>query len=203
MCLRVMQPALSCRKFEARFPEAPWPMPTRTGTAHLRLRRLRSSAYPASEKVVRPKRLWSTTRRGTSTLHCLPFTQHAAFFVIRAKSNLDYRRRWWRPIDKTPACAAIKPSYCTDPRPQKTTPMPFASSATSTPKRRSDLSIPHQPLRPPSLDRAALQMPLAGGVVPQVDQAAPADQGVLRHLRERGEDPDLDHHQHLRARRHR
>jgi hypothetical protein len=45
---------------------------------------------------------------------CLPFTQHAAFFVIRAKSNLDYRRRWWRPVStKTPACAAIKPSYCT------------------------------------------------------------------------------------------
>ncbi len=28
------------------------------------------------------------------------FTQHAAFFVIRAKRNLDYRRRSWRPVDK-------------------------------------------------------------------------------------------------------
>ncbi len=27
------------------------------------------------------------------------FTQHAAFFVIRAKRNLDYRRRSWRPVD--------------------------------------------------------------------------------------------------------
>ncbi len=34
-------------------------------------------------------------------------------------------------------------------------------------------------------------------------KAAPAHQGVLRHLRERGEDPDLDRHQHLRARGHR
>ena len=28
------------------------------------------------------------------------FTQHAAFFVIRAKRGLDYTRRWSRPIDK-------------------------------------------------------------------------------------------------------
>ena len=38
----------------------------------------------------------------------------------------------------------------------------------------------------------ALQKPLAGGTLLQVDQAASSDQVVLRHVRERGEDADLD-----------
>ncbi len=29
------------------------------------------------------------------------FTQHSAFFIIRAKSNLDYSRRNYRLVDKT------------------------------------------------------------------------------------------------------
>jgi hypothetical protein len=48
--------------------------------------------------------------------------------------------------------------------------------------------------------RAALQMPLAGRVVLQVDQAASADQGFLRDFPKRGEDPSMDCHQRLRTR---
>ena len=47
--------------------------------------------------------------------------------------------------------------------------------------------------------RPALQMPLAGRTVLQMDQAAPTDQGLLRHLRERREDPNLDRHRRVRA----
>jgi hypothetical protein len=47
--------------------------------------------------------------------------------------------------------------------------------------------------------RPNLQVPLAGGIVLQVDQAAPADQGLLRHQRKCGEDPDLDCGLGLRA----
>ena len=46
---------------------------------------------------------------------------------------------------------------------------------------------------------AALQEPLAGGVVLQMDQAAPSHQGFLRHFRERGQDPSLDCGLGLRA----
>ena len=41
---------------------------------------------------------------------------------------------------------------------------------------------------------------LAGGTIFQVDQTAPADQEILRHQRERGEDPNLDRGLRLRAR---
>jgi hypothetical protein len=44
---------------------------------------------------------------------------------------------------------------------------------------------------------------MAGGIVLQVDQAASADQGILRYLGERGQVPSLDRHIGLRPRRHR
>jgi len=40
--------------------------------------------------------------------------------------------------------------------------------------------------------RQDLQVPLAGRTLLQVDQAAPADQGLLWHQRERSEDANLD-----------
>ena len=42
---------------------------------------------------------------------------------------------------------------------------------------------------------------MAGRAGLQVDQAAPSDQAVVRHDRERGEDADLDRRLDLRARR--
>ena len=44
---------------------------------------------------------------------------------------------------------------------------------------------------------------MAGRAVLQVDQAASADQAVLRDIRKRGENPDLDRRLGLRPRRHR
>jgi hypothetical protein len=51
--------------------------------------------------------------------------------------------------------------------------------------------------------RRSVSLPLAGGAFLQMDQAAPADQGVLRNFRKRGEDTNLDRHLGLRPRRHR
>ena len=51
--------------------------------------------------------------------------------------------------------------------------------------------------------RRFVSLPLAGGALLQVDQAAPTHQGILRNLRERGEDANLDRHLGLRPRRHR
>src|SRR5260370_1202573 len=50
---------------------------------------------------------------------------------------------------------------------------------------------------------ATVQVPLASRAVLQMDQAAPAHQSVLRTLRERREDANLDSHRRLRAGGHR
>src|ERR1039457_2665265 len=58
---------------------------------------------------------------------------------------------------------------------------------------QKEVQVPHQQLRPAgTYHRQDLQVPLAGGTLFQVDQAAPADQSFLRHQRERGEDANLD-----------
>ena len=55
----------------------------------------------------------------------------------------------------------------------------------------------------PALTIAQLyKLPLADGTVLQMDQAAPPHQGILRYLRERREDPNLDCHKRLLACRH-
>jgi hypothetical protein len=53
------------------------------------------------------------------------------------------------------------------------------------------------------LDLRALQEPLAGGTVLQVDQAASSDQAFLRHVGECGQDANLDRGVGLRPRCHR
>ena len=52
-------------------------------------------------------------------------------------------------------------------------------------------------------DRRALQVPLAGGIVLQMDQAVPADQGLLRHVCQCGQDTTLDRSLCLPVGRHR
>ena len=42
-------------------------------------------------------------------------------------------------------------------------------------------------------------MPLAGGIVLQMDQAEPAHQTFFRHDRQRRQDPSVDRHLRLRA----
>ncbi len=61
-----------------------------------------------------------------------------------------------------------------------------------------------QPIRITRIEhRRPVPLPLAGGAFLQMDQAAPAHQGVLRNLRECGEDPNLDRYLGLCPRRHR
>ena len=69
------------------------------------------------------------------------------------------------------------------------------AAAHQGPRRRArqDPGLPDQQLGPPSIDhRRALSMPLASRAVLQMDQAAPAHQILLRHLRERRADANLD-----------
>src|ERR1700719_3984028 len=67
-----------------------------------------------------------------------------------------------------------------------------------------DTGVSEQSFRSSSPDHCRpLQKPMASGVVLQVDQAAPADQAVLRHVGKCGEDADLDRGLRLCPRRHR
>ena len=61
------------------------------------------------------------------------------------------------------------------------------------PESGKDAGLHHQQLLASGRHHLrALQKPLAGGTLLQVDQAASSDQAVLRHVGERGEDADLD-----------
>ena len=71
-------------------------------------------------------------------------------------------------------------------------------------KEQQNVCIPDQQLRPAGHhDCRSLSLPLAGGAVFQMDQAASQDQGLLWHHRECSQDPDLDRHLGLCSRGHR
>src|SRR6266849_1934804 len=76
---------------------------------------------------------------------------------------------------------------------------PSHSLFRSPTRKTADLS--YQQLYPAASDRCApLSQSLAGGAVLQMDQAAPANQKVLRYFSERPENSNLDRHLDLRAR---
>src|SRR5271157_1502120 len=68
------------------------------------------------------------------------------------------------------------------------------------PQNRQDADLSNQPVGAACPDHLrSLQKPLAGGTILQMDQATSADQAVLRHFGERGEDANLDRRLGLRA----
>src|ERR1700720_2124061 len=84
--------------------------------------------------------------------------------------------------------------------------LPRTPAAHPLPGRRNgkEAGVPHQPVRVAGRDHLrALQKPLASRTVLQMDQAASADQAVLRDIRKCREDPNFDRRLGLRPRRHR
>ena len=156
------------------------------------------------ELILEPGAFYIMDRGYIDFARLYTFTQQAAFFVIRAKRNLDYTRRMSRPVDKSTGLRSDQTIVLHGPRTSQDYPDVLRRISyvdLETAKRFVFLT---NPFRPSRLDHpAVVQMPLAGGVVLQVDQTTSANQSVLRHLRERGQDPDLDRYQHLRARGHR
>jgi hypothetical protein len=134
-------------------------------------------------------------------LHALNLAQ--AFFVTRAKTNLRCRRIYSRPVDKTTG-PTLRPNHQADwgtgqPRLSN----PVAEGKVLRCQKRQISGFSYQQLRSSSLDyRRALSLPLASGVVLQMDQAASAHQGVFRHFRKCRQNSDLDRHRCLCARRH-
>ena len=100
---------------------------------------------------------------------------------------------------------AVRPDHPVD-QPQKPTrlPGPTAPCEVLRCRARQTAGLPDQPFRPARTDhRRTLSLKMEGGAFLQMDQTAPAHQGVLRHLRERGQNPGLDCHSRLCPRGHR
>ena len=131
-------------------------------------------------------------------------TLSSAFFVVRTKSNVLLQRRYSHPVDKSTGVRSDQTVVFTS--------LESASAYPDTLRRVSyfdaetgkRLKFLTNNFALPALDhRANLQATLAGGTVLQMDQAAPADQSLLRHQRERREDANLDRGFGVRAGGHR
>ena len=130
--------------------------------------------------------------------------QAGAFFVTRAKSNIDAHRVYSAPTDRSTGIIcdqtiSLDGFYTRQDYPELLRRIRFKdpeSGKTLVFITNNELASGRHHLR-------ALQKPLAGGTLLQVDQAASSDQAVLRHVGERGEDADLDCRLGLRPRRHR
>ena len=132
------------------------------------------------------------------------FTLSAAFFVVRTKSNVLLQRRYSHPVDKTTGVRSDHTVILTAINSAKAYPEPLRRVSYLDVETRKAVQVPHQQLHASgTYHRPDIQVPLASGIVLQVDQAASANQGVLRHQRERGEDPNLDRGLGLRAGGHR
>jgi hypothetical protein len=115
--------------------------------------------------------------------------QAAAFFVVRSKTSIKWRRLESRPADKPAGIEADQIIRLAAP------PRELPRSG-----HRQAPGVPHQQPDAAGADhRRSLQVPLTDRAVLQVDQAEPEHQVVLRHIGERGAHPDLDRGQRLRA----
>ena len=127
-----------------------------------------------------------------------------AFFVTRAKSNMNAHRVYSAPTDRATGIIcdqtiALDGHYTSQHYPEHLRRIRLRDAEFG-----ENPGVPHQSVRFAGHDRLRpLQEPMAGRAVLQVDQAASADQAVLRDIRKRGENPDLDRRLGLRPRRHR
>ena len=122
-----------------------------------------------------------------------------AFFVTRGKRTFNAGGRYSRAVDKTTGLRSDQTVVLTVLACVKVYPAPSGSSL-SRPRNEKALCLCDQQHDLAGADhRRVVQSALAGGTVFQMDQAAPADQGVLRNLGKRRQDADLDRRVRLRA----
>ena len=127
----------------------------------------------------------------------------AAFFVIRAHKKFRFQRLYSRPVDKSSGLRCDQTVVATGTHTATDYPEKLRRIKYRDPESGKTADLPDQQLRPAGADhRRPLQMPVAGRTVLQMDQAAPQDQALLRHLRERRQDANLDRGIRLRPDRH-
>jgi hypothetical protein len=127
------------------------------------------------------------------------FALSSAFFVVRTNANVLLQRRYSHKVDKRTAVRSehtvILTSFQSASVYQDA--LRRVSYLDEETKKRFKFLTSNFTL--PAHHRSNLQVEVGRGVVLQMDQAAPQNQSVLRHQRERREDPDLDRRIDLRA----
>ena len=132
------------------------------------------------------------------------FHEAGSFFVIRAKTNLKAERRYSHAVDRSTGLVCDQTVTLTGFYSHKGFLRAAATYQVQGPRDRQATGLSLQQLRVARPHHhQALPSALADRVVLQVDQAASADQGVLRNDRECCQDADLDRSLGLRAGRHR
>ena len=122
------------------------------------------------------------------TLH-----QAGAFFVTRAKSNLNAHRVYSAATDRTTGVIADQTIALDGARTSQDYPVHLRRIRFRDRRNGQDADLPYQSDGVAGIDDLRpIQKPLAGGAFFQMDQTAPADQAVLWHVRERREDANLD-----------
>ena len=140
--------------------------------------RMRSMSWIAAMSIFR--RLYALHRAG-------------AFFVTRAKSNMNYHRVYSRAVDKTIGVGADQSVALDGFYTRKDYPQHLRRISFCDPETGKRLVFMTNNFALPCGDhRSALQKALAGRTVFQVDQAEPAHQAFLRHVGERRENANLD-----------
>jgi hypothetical protein len=119
-----------------------------------------------------------------------------AFFVTRTKTNFNRKRLYSQPVDKSTGIQCDQGVLCEKGLPGKTPTHPLLRF-----KEQQNSCVSDQQLSPAGHhDCQPLSLPMAGGVVFQVDQTAPQNQSFLWHHRECRQDSDLDRHLSLCSR---
>ena len=124
--------------------------------------------------------------------------QSLSFFVIRAKRNLKFQRRYSHSVDNH---WGKKRSGHYVNRSQEFRSLPRSSATDQLLLGRvgQTARLPDQRfLRAFGNRRSHLSLPVASGTLLQMDQTTPAHQAVLWHIGEQREDPDLDRRLRLR-----
>jgi hypothetical protein len=128
--------------------------------------------------------------------------QSMDFFVTRTKSNFNFKRLYYHPIDKSSGLQCdqtiVPINFYTKKLSGKTKTHPLLR------RREKQASyILNQQFFSARLNyRRTISMPLASRVVLQMDQTTLTDQGILWHLRKCGKDPNMDCHHGICARGH-
>jgi Transposase DDE domain len=127
-----------------------------------------------------------------------------AFFVTRAKSNLNAHRVYSAPNDRAAGIIADQTIALDGYATRKDYPLHLRRIRFKDPESEKTLGVSYQPNGSAGRhDLRPLQKPLAGRAILQMDQAAPAYQKILRHLGQRRADANLDRGLRLRPHRHR
>ena len=109
------------------------------------------------------------------------FHEAGSSFVIRAKRNLKARRRYSAPVDRSTGLICDQTVTLTGFYSQRGFPAPLQTHPLQRSRDGQAARLSHQQLRAAGADHhRAVPPTLADRAVLQVDQAAPADQGVLR-----------------------